>query len=228
VRIARIGWYAAVVAALALLAVLTPARAQSESAVAATAVHHCNIVSTASHRNQGFRFLSSAKANEAHRVCSAVRKSSSVLNYFAHKGRWQVAPRYKRWWQVPGQTWRQVVRRSRALKRWHEHKLAALDRQVQALLPKPQPHLVHDWLFDAFVCIHHGEGAWNTNTGNGYYGGLQMNHDFMQHYGAEYLHQWGTADHWPAWAQIAVSIRAYRSGRGFYPWPQTARNCGLL
>jgi hypothetical protein len=23
-------------------------------------------------------------------------------------------------------------------------------------------------------CIHNGEGAWNANTGNGYYGGLQM------------------------------------------------------
>ncbi len=23
-------------------------------------------------------------------------------------------------------------------------------------------------------CIHHGEGAWNAQTGNGYYGGLQM------------------------------------------------------
>ena len=27
---------------------------------------------------------------------------------------------------------------------------------------------------DAFLCIHRYEGAWNSNTGNGYYGGLQM------------------------------------------------------
>lgn len=25
-----------------------------------------------------------------------------------------------------------------------------------------------------WLCIHRGEGAWNDNTGNGYYGGLQM------------------------------------------------------
>jgi hypothetical protein len=25
-----------------------------------------------------------------------------------------------------------------------------------------------------------------------------------------------------------VAERAYRSGRGFYPWPNTARACGLI
>jgi hypothetical protein len=41
-------------------------------------------------------------------------------------------------------------------------------------------------------------------------------------------HYYGTADHWPPAVQIAVAIRAYASGRGFYPWPNTARACGLL
>jgi hypothetical protein len=84
------------------------------------------------------------------------------------------------------------------------------------------------WLTGAFTCIHRYEGAWNANNGNGYYGGLQMDYTFMQHYGGGYLRRWGTADHWPAWAQIATSVRAYRSGRGFWPWPNTARACGLL
>ena len=84
------------------------------------------------------------------------------------------------------------------------------------------------WLTDAFTCIHHFEGAWNANSGNGYYGGLQMNYGFMSHYGGSYLGRWGTADRWPAWAQIDVAVRAYRSGRGFWPWPNTARACGLL
>ena len=43
-----------------------------------------------------------------------------------------------------------------------------------------------------------------------------------------FLRRWGTADHWPAWAQIATSVRAYQAGRGFWPWPNTARACGLL
>lgn len=84
------------------------------------------------------------------------------------------------------------------------------------------------WLTDAFTCIHHFEGAWNSNTGNGYYGGLQMDDVFMQHYGATYLQRWGTADRWPPWAQIATAVRAYQAGRGFWPWPNTARACGLL
>jgi hypothetical protein len=84
------------------------------------------------------------------------------------------------------------------------------------------------WLTDAFTCIHGYEGAWTSNSGNGYYGGLQMDYGFMQRYGTEYLQRWGTADRWPAWAQIAASVRAYQSGRGFYPWPNTARACGLL
>ena len=84
------------------------------------------------------------------------------------------------------------------------------------------------WLTSAFLCIHRYEAAWNANTGNGYYGGLQMDLRFMRHYGSAYLRRWGTADHWPAWAQLDTSERAYRSGRGFWPWPNTARVCGLL
>jgi hypothetical protein len=80
----------------------------------------------------------------------------------------------------------------------------------------------------AFLCIHQYEGAWNAATGNGYYGGLQMDLTFMRHYGSDFLRRYGTANHWPAWAQVEASVRAYRAGRGFWPWPQTAAACGLL
>lgn len=83
-----------------------------------------------------------------------------------------------------------------------------------------------DWRWDAFQCIHRYEGAWNSNTGNGYYGGLQMDWSFMSAYGAEYLARWGTADHWPESVQITVAIRAHET-RGFDPWPNTRRMCGL-
>ena len=83
-------------------------------------------------------------------------------------------------------------------------------------------------LNDAFLCIHRYEGAWDSNTGNGYYGGLQMDIRFQSRYGADFVHRWGTADNWPAWAQVLTATRAYRSGRGFYPWPNTARACGLI
>jgi hypothetical protein len=87
---------------------------------------------------------------------------------------------------------------------------------------------VPPWLAGALTCIHHYEAAWDANTGNGYYGGLQMDLSFQSHYGAAYLDRYGTADRWPVWAQLEVAAKAYRSGRGFWPWPNTARACGLL
>jgi hypothetical protein len=83
-------------------------------------------------------------------------------------------------------------------------------------------------LLEAFGCIHRFEGAWGSNTGNGYYGGLQMDVSFQRRYGHEFEARWGTADNWPVWAQLTAAVRAYRSGRGFSPWPNTARFCGLL
>lgn len=87
--------------------------------------------------------------------------------------------------------------------------------------------LVPSWLFNAFLCIHRGEGAWN-DPNPPYYGGLQMDYGFMSTYGGRLLATKGTADHWTPAEQIGVAIRAYNSGRGFYPWPTTARNCGLI
>jgi hypothetical protein len=51
---------------------------------------------------------------------------------------------------------------------------------------------------------------------------------FQARYGGEFLDRWGTADNWPVWAQIQAATAAYRSGRGFSPWPNTAGVCGLL
>jgi hypothetical protein len=83
-----------------------------------------------------------------------------------------------------------------------------------------------------WLCIHryerHPHQGWATRTGNGYYGGLQMDLSFQRTYAPELLRTKGTADRWTPLEQIWVAERAYRSGRGFYPWPNTARNCGLL
>lgn len=96
----------------------------------------------------------------------------------------------------------------------------------------------------AWTCIHNGtsmsghgkvgsgEGPWNAV---GYYrGGLQMDSGFSHHYGADmYARYGGGPDVWPPRDQIVVAERA-RSGsldghaRGYYPWPQTARACGLI
>jgi hypothetical protein len=88
------------------------------------------------------------------------------------------------------------------------------------------PHL-HAWL-----CIHRYERdpvqGWATRTGNGYYGGLQMDLGFQRRYGGHLFRRKGTADRWTRLEQMWVAERAYRAGRGFWPWPNTARACGLL
>lgn len=82
------------------------------------------------------------------------------------------------------------------------------------------PHL-REWL-----CIHRYEGSW-TDTGEPYYGGLQMSLTFQRQYAAWLYRHKGTADHWTPLEQIWTAERALRS-RGFWPWPNTARFCGLL
>ena len=102
-------------------------------------------------------------------------------------------------------------------------KIAAWKRIVttvrsQALNP---PHK-QQWL-----CIHRFEGAWN-DPNPPYYGGLQMDLGFQRTYGGRVFSRKGTADHWTPLEQMWAAERAHRAGRGFYPWPNTARSCGLI
>jgi Transglycosylase-like domain len=115
------------------------------------------------------------------------------------------------------------------MERAHDESLQVKDmiedkkRELQSLVAeRSDGALTNDW-----ICIHNYEGDWNANTGNGYYGGLQMDYDFMQAYGGEFLQRWGTADNWPVWAQVTAANRAKYS-YGYSPWPNTARMCGLL
>lgn len=78
---------------------------------------------------------------------------------------------------------------------------------------------------NAWLCIHHYEGSW-TDSGGPYWGGLQMDLGFQETYGGWLLRHKGTADHWSPLEQIWVAVRASHS-RGFSPWPNTARDCGL-
>jgi len=93
-------------------------------------------------------------------------------------------------------------------------------RRAERAAQRP-PHL-NDWM-----CIHRYEGAWN-DPGAPYYGGLQMDWGFMNAYGGWLLATRGTADHWTPLQQMWVAEAALRAGRGFYPWPNTARMCGLI
>jgi hypothetical protein len=94
----------------------------------------------------------------------------------------------------------------------------AIYRHRQALHP---PHR------RAWFCIHRYEAAWH-DSGSPYYGGLQMDVGFQRRYGRLLLVRKGTADHWTPIEQMWVAERAVHAGRGFWPWPSTARFCGLL
>lgn len=107
---------------------------------------------------------------------------------------------------------------SRHALRWH----LALLRQYRSKLEPRYTDL------GAWLCIHAGEGSWTSNTGNGYFGGLQMDYGFMRTYGPGLLAVKGTADRWTPAEQIMVARRARDSGRGYFPWPNTARACGLI
>jgi hypothetical protein len=65
------------------------------------------------------------------------------------------------------------------------------------------------------------------DTGAPYYGGLQMDVGFQQHYGAWLYARKGTANHWSPLEQIWTAEKALKT-RGFWPWPNTARYCGLI
>jgi hypothetical protein len=96
-------------------------------------------------------------------------------------------------------------------------KRRALKAQRRARRP---PHLA------AFLCIHRYEAGW-TDSGAPFYGGLQMDLGFQQRYGGWLLRRKGTANHWTPLEQIWTAEKAAKS-RGFYPWPNTARVCGLM
>jgi hypothetical protein len=108
-----------------------------------------------------------------------------------------------------------LERRHWAARRWH----------AKAVRARRAGH--HPPHRAAWACIHRWEGPWR-DPNPPYYGGLQMDLTFQRMYGRRLLRRHGTADHWTRLAQMWVAERALRAGRGFYPWPTSARSCGLI
>jgi hypothetical protein len=146
--------------------------------------------------------------------------SAGMIDEIAH---WRSRTWY--WQHLTGaQRWptRYLERRSQdpelhqeLLRLWKER---ADEARARAMRP---PHR------SSWLCIHRYEGAWNSNTGNGYYGGLQMDLGFQRRYGAWLLRMKGPAHRWTAIEQIWIAERARRV-QGWYAWPSTARACGLI
>jgi hypothetical protein len=104
-------------------------------------------------------------------------------------------------------------------------------RRLQNAARRQLTYPTGHWLDGAFLCIHRyerGAAGWQTDTGTGYRGGLQMDWSFSSTYGPEWARREFGANpaRWPASVQIAASIHAWTT-RGFGPWPNTRLRCGL-
>lgn len=169
---------------------------------------------------------SKPKAKKAER-CESARKATSWYRQRTHD--WQarrgaeladrsptIRGRSCRWVKYAVETW---MDRSAAARKAHERWVAE-QRRLRRLL------------YEKWRCIHEHEGAWDAINPAGYYGGLQMDIGFQSTYGSEFMARWGYAHRWPVWAQLTAAERAYHGygpheGRGFGPWPNTRRMCGI-
>ncbi len=162
-----------------------------------------------------------ARAQDVPTVSDPTVSGSTVVERIAkfreETWRWQRLMRRPRtpYYGYP-ERWTSEVFRQWALEVWRGRAL-----RMRAAAGSP-PRL------SAWLCIHRREGPWTANTGNGYYGGLQMDLTFQRMYGLYLLRSKGRAHRWTPTEQIWIAVRAYRSGRGFYPWPNAARACGLI
>jgi Transglycosylase-like domain len=108
------------------------------------------------------------------------------------------------------------------------------DRHTRRLARIPLSRRIPRWR--EWHCIAHFESTshWAMSptsdppSGGEYWGGLQMDSQFMQSYGADMIrrHHGGLADTWTPVEQITVANRAWQT-RGFAPWPTTSGECGL-
>jgi hypothetical protein len=114
------------------------------------------------------------------------------------------------WWKRTDRTTRRLARipLSRRIPRWSEWQCIA-----------------------RFESLRHWDMSPSTepSSGGAYWGGLQMDVEFQETYGSDMIrrHHGGLANTWTAPEQITVANRAWKT-RGYNPWPNTARSCGLL
>lgn len=155
--------------------------------------------------------------------------------------------------------WQNLSLRSRTKTQYQERRVHSLsylkwmvklwdNRRKAAKRYTQNPPNLGNWL-----CIHREEGDWEDG-GNPYWGGLQMDIDFMEAHGLDMLRKYGYPrgsvgpngwiNPWTRVEQMAVAERARRGirtrlvrgrvvlwqdrARGYRPWPNTARECGLL
>lgn len=115
---------------------------------------------------------------------------------------------------------------ARSLATLNSEEIQLLDRRWRRRSAAAYRSAQHPPHLQALLCIHRHEGSWRDGSAP-YYGGLQMDLGFQQTYGGWLYRKKGTADHWAPLEQIWTAEKAVRA-RGFWPWPSTARLCGVL
>lgn len=122
--------------------------------------------------------LSDAKVGSGKaELLSQISHSSDVVEFFTtgpHK--WMRQPKRSSCWTLSSTRARRIcdiARRQLAAHRWLH--AVATERYHRLYEPKPAPvNNVAGWL-----CVHSGEADWGAQTGNKYYGGLQMTYGWM-------------------------------------------------
>ena len=118
---------------------------------------------------------------------------------------------------------RQVVEEQRQQKLEAEKALQAAEAAKQTQQVQSTPKVVKtpvEGVWQALSLCEAG-GNWATNTGNGYYGGLQFDIGTWGGYGG-----YARADLAPAEVQIAKASEIV-ARRGFSPWPACKAKLGL-
>lgn len=154
-----------------------------------------------------------------------LKQSENTVRWFnSKKHNWRLHKRFKTCYgvKVEYSTKRAgICYLSRLSYRHHTERI----KRLRAILYPLPPN------YYAWKCIMFYEawnhGKWKANTGNGYYGGLQMDLAFQRAYGPELLASKGTANNWTMLEQMWVAERGLQARGGFNPWPNTGRYCKL-
>lgn len=121
---------------------------------------------------------------------------------------------------------RHPARRDRILTYWVRAQAHAHHRWVN----RPRAPWSASW-YAAAMCVHSKEGAWDSNTGNGYYGGMQFDSgSWLANGGGAYASR---ADLASPFEQLLVAYHYWDAGAtgpggSWGPWPNTAAACGVL
>ena len=102
-----------------------------------------------------------------------------------------------------------------------------LSARTERVAPDERPMSERVPYYEELTCIaeHESGGRWDISTGNGYYGGLQMDRGFQQTYAPDLYEAQGDRRQLDPGGADARRRRAVES-RGFTPWSTTARMCG--